>query len=41
MDDKKQAGVMFDSQLVEFFMPTITEAFVEHADVLRSVVDEF
>ena len=39
--DVKQAGVMFDSQLVEFFMPTITEAFAEHADVLRSVIVSF
>jgi len=41
MVDQKQAGVMFDSQLVELFMPTINEAFAEHADVLRSVVVSF
>lgn len=41
MVDQKQAGVMFDSQLVEHFMPTINEAFAAHADVLRSVVVSF
>lgn len=32
---------MFDSQLVEIFRPTIDKAFMEHADVLRSVVVSF
>lgn len=41
MEDQKQAGIMFDAQLVELFRPTINQAFIEHADVLRSVVVSF
>jgi len=37
----KQPGVMFDSQLVELFRPTVDEAFIEHGDVLRSVLVSF
>lgn len=37
----KQPGVMFDSQLVELFHPTIDKAFMEHSDVLRSVLVSF
>ena len=37
-NDTKQPGLMFDSQLVELFRPTIDQAFLSHGDVLRSVV---
>lgn len=37
----KQPGVMFDTQLVELFRPTVDEAFIEHGDVLRSVLVSF
>ena len=37
----KQPGVMFDSQLVELFHPTIDKAFMDYADVLRSVLVVF
>ena len=40
-NDVKQPGVMFDSQLVEHFRPTIDRAFLDHGDVLRSVVVVF
>ena len=40
-EEQKEAGVMFDSQLVELFRPTINQAFIEHADVLRSVIVNF
>jgi hypothetical protein len=39
--DIKQPGVMFDKQLVELFRPVITEAFLAHVDVLRSVIISF
>ena len=39
--DIKQPGVMFDKQLVELFRPVITEAFLVHVDVLRSIVVSF
>lgn len=37
-NDTKKPGMMFDSQLVELFRPTIDQAFISHGDVLRSVV---
>lgn len=39
--DAKQPGVMFDSKLVELFHPTIDNAFMQHGDVLRSVLVSF
>ena len=39
--DVKQPGVMFDSQLVELFRPTVDDAFIRHGDVLRSVLVSF
>ena len=41
VSDAKQPGVMFDSQLVEMFRPTIDTAFSQHGDVLRSVLVSF
>ena len=41
VSNPKQPGVMFDSQLVEIFHPTIDKAFMEHGDVLRSVLVSF
>lgn len=37
----KTPGQMFDAHLVEMFRPTVAQAFVEHGDVLRSVVVSF
>ena len=41
VSNAKKPGVMFDSQLVELFRPTIDSAFVKHGDVLRSVLVSF
>jgi len=40
-ESAKQPGMMFDSQLVELFRPTIDDAFYKHGDVLRSVLVSF
>ena len=40
-ESAKQPGMMFDSQLVELFRPTIDNAFYNHGDVLRSVLVSF
>ena len=37
-ENAKQPGVMFDTQLVELARPVIDESFIQHGDVLRSML---
>lgn len=37
-DTAKQPGVMFDTKLVELIRPAIDESFIQHGDVLRSML---